>query len=132
MIDHIARAIPHGEHTGRDHQGGGQTLEVDEGHTEKADLWENHHQEEQGVANSHVAVISHGIQHENLSHNKHESIPPGYTPMVFFVTNKLTQFQGQGHRITKVDDSQIPEENVHGDLKLRVSTGEGEDAHASC
>ena len=40
MVDHIGRAIPHREHTGRERQGGGQIVEVDKGQEEKADPWE--------------------------------------------------------------------------------------------
>ena len=57
------------KHTGGDRQCCGQTVGVNKGQQEKADPWRNHHPVEQGAANSHIAVIGHGSQHENLSHN---------------------------------------------------------------
>lgn len=70
MVDHIGWAIPHREHTGRDCQGGGQTVEVIEKPGEGKPVGKPP-PSTAGGCKFHVVVISHGSQHENLSHDKH-------------------------------------------------------------
>lgn len=59
----------------------------------------------------------------------------GYTPIVrygFLCIQDINQnFRGNDNRIAKVNDSQMPEEKVHGGLKLRVSSGAGDDDQVS-
>ena len=137
MVDHVGRAVGHREHAGRDSQCYGQAVEVYEGHQQKADLWRHHHHIVQGVAHGHVAVIGHCSKRENLSHDKmYKSTQLHCTPIVgdgFLGNQEVNQhFRGNDSRVAKIDHSQLPEEEVHGGLKLRVNTGEGDDAQVPC